>query len=295
MKNRYKVASFILAIFFLVFLPHSNLLNQFDMAFSQKTVLEKGAVESAAASNKATSGENESNPDPTAKGKLLADLEEQLSALKLYAVSVYDLNNGSSFGIHEDQAFPAASVMKILSATALLQAIDAGKYKLTQPLGGGTIDYQLEQMINQSNNDSWVLINTLVGIDNEQKVANNLGISGIVVNKNQMTSRAAEQLLLKLYKSEALTVSSRDKLFSYMQNTESENRISRGISENVTFYHKTGNFEGTIHDAAIVIHPKNPFILTMFTKDDTGQLTDDQRFDMFKIAAEKVYQYFDSF
>ena len=41
MKNRYKVAALILSIIFLVFLPHSNLLNEFEKAFSEQTILQK--------------------------------------------------------------------------------------------------------------------------------------------------------------------------------------------------------------------------------------------------------------
>lgn len=292
MRNRYKISSFVLAIFFLVFLPHSNLLNQFDKAFSKRVVLEKGVVESASASDKVIGTQETANP--IAKEQLLASLRNEFSQLQDFAVSIYDLNHGKAFGLNEDKVFPAASVMKLVSASALLKGVEDGDWKLSNSLGGTTVEDQLQQMINQSNNDSWDLINGLVGYPKEQKTVDNLGIVGIDVNKNELTSHGAEQLLLKFYKGEALTVSSRDKLFSYMQNTESENRISRGIPDNVSFYHKTGNFEGSVHDAALVIHPKNPFILVIFTRDDSGNFSDEARFELFKNSASKIYQYFDS-
>src|SRR3990167_2879414 len=56
-----------------------------------------------------------------------------------------------------------------------------------------------------------------------------------------------------------------DKLFSYMQKTENETMIPQGLPKEIVFYHKSGAFEGEYHDAAYVVHPKNPFILIIFS------------------------------
>jgi beta-lactamase class A len=78
-----------------------------------------------------------------------------------------------------------------------------------------------------------------------------------------------------------------------MQKTETENRISPAIPLGVTFYHKTGSFNGGFHDAAIVINPKNPFILVIFTNDLTG-IPESQRFSAIERAALSTYTYFSS-
>lgn len=292
MRNRYKIAALFLAIFFLVFLPHSNLLNQFDKAFSQQTALQKNMVEGT--NTTSSPQEQKKVLDPVAKAKLLGDIEAELKDYQNYAVSIYDLNNSDSFGLNEDQLFPGASVMKVLVGTSFLRGVDQGIYKLSQPLGSATADYQLQQMVNQSNNYSWDFFNNLLGFSLEQQTVTNLGINGIAVNQNKMSTRGTEELLLKLYNGQALTTASRDKLFGYMQNTEDENRISTAIPSGVTFYHKTGYYLGAINDAAIVIHPKNPFILVIFTDDETGHFAEKVRFSSFKIVTQKVYQYFDS-
>jgi beta-lactamase class A len=108
-----------------------------------------------------------------------------------------------------------------------------------------------------------------------------------------MTTQSVSQLVLKLYKGEVLTTEHRDLLFSFMQNTETENRISPAIPTGVVFYHKTGSYEGGIHDAALVIHPRNPFILIIFTNDLTG-LAHSTRFTSMQSAAKAVYEYFNS-
>lgn len=288
MKNRYKVASLIFALFFLVFLPHNNLLNNIEGAVQSKTVLEKGLVESE-------STVQSSKPVDRAQKQqdLLKKVGQTLSVNEKYSVSIIDINHSESFGLGEGDFFQAASVMKTLVATVALEGVEGGKYKLNQPLGIADFEYQLQQMINQSNNDSWDFFNSLIGFQKEQQVADQLGLDGVKVNQNQMTTRAAAELLLKHYRGEILKTENRDLLFSYMQNTETENRISMGIPSGVKFYHKTGNLDGNLHDAAIVIHPQNPFILVIFTNDDRG--TDwDSRFASFQKAASLVYSYFDS-
>ena len=76
-----------------------------------------------------------------------------------------------------------------------------------------------------------------------------------------------------------------------MKNTETENRISPAIPTGVSFYHKTGTFGGGVHDAAIVIHPKNPFIITIFTNDSKGTPWE-TRFTSIQNSAKAVYNYF---
>ncbi len=286
MKNRYKVAALIFSIIFLVFLPHSNLLNEFEKAFSEQTILQKNIFSKKEIPLKKKDHSKE-------KAALLLELEAALKINQNYAVSVYDINNNESFGINEVNQFHAASVMKVLVATAALEDVEKGKYKLSSPLGNSTFQYQLQQMINQSNNNSWDYFNNLLGFKREQAEAEKLNLTGANVFQNQMTTKGVSELLLKLYRGEVLTTEHRDLLFSYMQKTETENRISPGISEGITFYHKTGSFNGGIHDAAIVINPKNPFILVIFTNDVTG-IPESQRFTSIQKSATSTYNYFSS-
>ena len=286
MKNRYKVAALILSIIFLVFLPHSNLLNEFEKAFSEQTILQKNIF----SKKKETVKKKDHSKERAA---LLVELEINLKVNQNFAVSIYDINNQESFGLNETNTFHAASVMKVLVATAALEEVEKGKYKLNSPLGNNTLQYQLQQMINQSNNYSWDSFNNLLGFKREQETAVKLNLTGVNVFQNQMTTKGASELLLKLYRGEVLTTAHRDLLFSFMQKTETENRISPSIPEGVTFYHKTGSFVGGIHDAAVVINPKNPFILVIFTNDVSG-LPESQRLATMQKSASATYTYFSS-
>lgn len=290
MRNRYKLATLILALVFLVFLPHNNLLNNLEEAVQKKTVLSKIIHQGPTNEEIAREAANSRKAKQTT---LIGEISPILAVNSQYGVSIIDITNSESFGINETASFHSASVTKVLVATAALQGVESGKYKLSQPLGSGTFQSQLQQMINQSNNNSWDLFNNLLGFKGEQKVADQLGLVGVDMFQTHMTTSSVADLLLKLYRGEALQSKNRDLLFSYMQRTETENRITLGLPSGVIFYHKTGTFGGGVHDAAIVIHPKNPFVLVIFTNDAKGTPWE-TRFVSFQKATNLIYSYFDS-
>jgi len=289
MRNRYKIAALGAALVFLVFLPHNNLLNNIDEALKDKVALSKVfQPEDPKIKEQEAAAERKAKQDA-----LTPELANILSVSYANAISVIDIKHNEEFGVNEDTSFHSASVTKVLVAVAALQGVDSGKYSLNQSLGGATLKYQLQQMINQSNNNSWDLFNNLIGFNGEQKVADSLGLTGVDMNQTHMTTKAVANLLLKIYHGEAISNGSRDLLFSFMQDTETENRITPAIPDNVTFYHKTGSFNGEIHDAAIVLHPKNPFIIVIFTDDGRGTSVS-TRLDSFQKATKSVYSYFNS-
>lgn len=290
MKNRYKIAALIFALFFLIFLPHNNLLNNIETALKNQTVLSGNSPEIDAKEKLEKKAAEERR---IKQATLLENVTQSLLVNEQFAMSAIDIVNNESFGISEDVSFHSASVTKVLVATAALQGIETGKYSFAQRLGNGTFKSQLQQMINQSNNNSWDLFNNLLGFKGEQKVADQLGLTGVDMSQTHMTTKAVSQLLLKLYRGDVLETKNRDLLFSYMQNTDTENRISPGIPIGVAFYHKTGTFNGGVHDAAVVIHPRNPFVLVIFTNDTKGTSWE-SRFTSFQKTTRAVYGYFDS-
>jgi len=265
----------------LIFWPHGNLVNQFKETVSQGTVLQKNEEKDKQAALAAQKKLREQKQQ-----QLLTTVRTELSVNNKFGVAVYDINNAEAFGISELEQFHAASVMKLLVATTAFTDIEAGKYPLSN-----TTRYNLQQMINQSNNNSWEYFNQLQGFGHQQVVADNLQLTNVKVWGNLMSAKGVAELLLKLYKGEILTEEHRKLFLSYMQNTETENRISPSIPAGVNFYHKTGTFEGGVHDTAIVIHPQSPFILVIFTNDTKGTPWE-VRFKSIQNASSAVYNYF---
>ncbi|MDP2671506.1 MAG: serine hydrolase [bacterium] len=230
-------------------------------------------------------------PDEEKKKALLAKLKKDLAPSSDFRVSINDIEINDKFGIKETSPLHAASVIKVLVATTALRGVEQGKLSLDQPLGGYTLQYQIQQMINQSNNLSWDLINNLIGKDTEQRQADSLGLLKVDVENNRMTTRAVSDLLYGLYAGKVLSKTHRQLLLSYMANTNKEDRIPPGIPKGIKVYHKWGAYNAEIHDAAIVAHPRHPFTLVVFTN---GGGTYQNRVKAIQKAAADVYAYFDA-
>jgi beta-lactamase class A len=278
-KQRYKFAILIATILFLVLLPHGSVLNQLSEVVSREKVVQKEEDEEKKLAELRASRQQKQE-------MLLQNIQTQLSVNEKFSIAVYDINNAEGFGTNQLEQFHAASVMKLLVATTAFTDIERGEYQLS-----ATVKNNLQLMINQSNNNSWEYFNQLQGFDHQQEIADELKLTNVKVWGNFMSAQGVSELLLKLYKGEILTQEHRELFFSYMQNTETENRISPAIPSGANFYHKTGTYQGGIHDVAIVIHPKNPFILVIFTNDNKGTAWE-TRFKSFQDATTAVYNYF---
>ncbi|MBI4100241.1 serine hydrolase [Candidatus Microgenomates bacterium] len=207
-----------------------------------------------------------------------------------YGIFVYSLKTGRNFGFNEVGARHAASVSKILTATYLLKNVEDGKVKLNDKMGTYNVEFNLKQLVNQSNNISWNMIDDLLGVEPQNEFAKSIGLSTFELRENTLSPKEAAMLFIKIYKDGLLNESSRRRLFSYMQNTETENLIPPAIPEDIPLYHKTGMFEGEVHDVAIIDHPTNPFVLSIFT---ANKLYPDYegRAQLIQKVASEVYAY----
>lgn len=205
--------------------------------------------------------------DPEAKVK---------EAIAAYAgtdisVSYIDLKKPSevkTYGL--TQSFLGASTTKLISATCMLREIEAGQYTLKSPLGGSTVEWQIKQMINQSNNNSWALIISKVGSVDLGNCAKSLGLTNFRTYNNSVTSRDIAVILREIYLGRALSAEHRELLMSFMQNTNNETLIPPALPENYKFWHKYGDYSGHLHDAAIIKDGDREFILVVYTNRDAG-------------------------
>lgn len=208
-----------------------------------------------------------------------------------FSVAIYDLKNDSYFGYNDNVAQHAASVSKVLTGIYLLKNVEEGKIDLNDQMGTYNVEFNLKQLINQSNNISWRMIDDLLGITPQDEYAHSLGLTSVNFEENLMSPKDAAMLFVKLYKGEILSEPYQRKLFSYMQNTETENLITPAIPKEIPFYHKTGLYEGEVHDVAIIDHPQRPFVLSIFS---VNKLYPDYegRAKLIQKVAAQVYAYF---
>jgi beta-lactamase class A len=212
-----------------------------------------------------------------------------------FSIAIYDLKNGEYFGYNDEKALHAASVSKILTAVYVFDQIEKGKASLADPMGAYNIEFQLEKMINISNAESWDFIDERFKPTAQNKFAKKIGLTATNIKrgKNLMSPKDVATLLKQLAKEEILSEDHRLKLFTYMQKTESEDYFSPAFElEGATFYHKTGKYLGEGHDAAIVEHASNPFVLVVFSNNNTVTDLVTRGSVMTKVAS-LVYDYFD--
>ncbi|HLD11885.1 MAG TPA: serine hydrolase, partial [Patescibacteria group bacterium] len=164
---------------------------------------------------------------------------------------VSEPDTGKTIGsqIHRPQT--AASVMKVLVATLLLQRVEAGEIQLTDSLKGLPVQTHLQRMINISDNNSWAAFNEYLGLSNLQKFAESLGMQDTNLFNNTISSYDVNLLFTKILKGKILTEEHRNLLLSYMQNTETEDRIPAVVPKEITLYHKTGSLDYVVNDAAV--------------------------------------------
>ncbi len=225
----------------------------------------------------------------------ISQIFQQISPGSSYSLGVYDVKNNEYFGFNDTVSLHAASVSKVLTATMLLDKVEKGEMALSDPMGAYNVEFQLEKMINISNQDSWDLIDEALGKKPQDEFAvNTLGMSSAVnMIDNKMAVKDVSILLTKLAEGQVLSESSRQRLFGYMQKTESEDFFSPAFVEAaLPFYHKTGKYLGEGHDAAIVLG-KNPFVLVLFTENNTSpDLL--SRGEVMRSVARSVATYFQS-
>ncbi|MDP3998101.1 MAG: serine hydrolase [bacterium] len=208
-----------------------------------------------------------------------------------FGITVYDLKTNVSFGYNDQEAQHAASVAKVLTAIYLLRQVEDEKIELRDSMGTYNVEFNLKQMVNQSNTISWEMIDERLGIEPQNNYAHSLGLESVNFRDNMMSPKDAARLFVKLYKGELLDEPYQRKLFSYMQNTETENLITPAIPKDIPLYHKTGLYEGEVHDVAIVDHSTRPFVLSIFSVNKLMPDYDGRAALIQKVAAE-VYAYF---
>lgn len=243
-----------------------------------------------------SSDSNQSDKEAEAKRKLEIRIENIHQAMKKViekydnidiAVSFEDIDNGDSTNIEGDKLFIAASTVKIIVAADFLEQVQSGKYSMDMKLGNHDANYHLEQMISQSNNDSWALFNNLLTFDQEEAYAKNIGI-GYVSSNNSIKPNDINTFLVKLYRGELLNKENTDLLLSLMHVTH-DDRYIPGSAVKANYYHKTGKYEGYVHDVGILDDGIHKYAISIFTKAEYKDYTIDGRIPIFHEMVEAVY------
>jgi len=182
-----------------------------------------------------------------------------------YSVSAVDIKTGASVKVGSGDAMNAASCAKVLTAVLFLHEVENGQASLTDQLGGKSSQYQLKQLINQSDDNAWVLFNDRLTHSALLSYARQLGLTSYDPSDDTISTQDMSSLLLKLYKGQLLGSRHTNLLLSYMQNTNYEQFIVPAIPPSDSVYHKVGFVDGEINDAAIISNGKSAVALSIFS------------------------------
>jgi beta-lactamase class A len=207
-----------------------------------------------------------------------ASIDAIIAANSQYQIGValVDLSQGAGsaeaheYGIQEK--FVAASTAKVLAAAAYYHLVETGVASLDAPLGNYTAGFQLREMVQQSDNDSWSLIMDAVGHEELTEYAATLGVS-YDPEDNTLTPAEMATIVSRLYSGSLLNPADTAQLLSYMQDTNYETLIPAAVPDGITVFHKYGLLGDELHDAAVLARGDTAYALVIYTK---GQdLSDD--------------------
>ena len=207
-------------------------------------------------------------------------------------IAITNLSSNRTFGLSLDKSFELASVEKLLVAAYAFSKIDKFQIKEDTIISGKPLIEHLKLLINQSNNESWAVLTTYFGILQLQDYAKEQDLASFrVAGGTNLANPVDVNLLLSKIYTDLLKQSSKEKLLTFMHDTAFEQRIPQGLPKEALVYHKTGTFDNIANDAGIIVHAKNPYILTVLTQNPTSQSAVE---DLIQEVSKKVWDFYDS-
>jgi len=191
---------------------------------------------------------------------IIDDNSQYLVGVALMATDGGDLHQ---YGVEEP--FQAASKAKILTAAAYYHLVEEGSASLDDPLGAFTSEFQIQAMVQDSNNDSWILVMDAVGHPELSEYAASIDVT-YDPEVNTLSTADMAHILAELFEGRLLDREHTQQLLSYMQDTNYENLIPAAVPDGVTVFHKYGLLDDELHDAAILSMSSGSYVLVVFTK-----------------------------
>lgn len=227
---------------------------------------------------------------PPVLGELIPSLQTTLEAIPVgegltYGAVLVDTATRQYVSVNGDQAFPAASTIKVPLLVAFLQAVDRGEVSLTEMLTmradlvapeAGILQYQpvglqlpaLEvatlMSVISDNTATNMVIDRLGGMEAVNQIFSQWGLSQTRIENwlpdlagtNTTSPLDMVTLLSQIEQGHILSLRERDRLFAIMAETETRTLIPRGTDEpEARIINKTGDIGGLVGDVGMVDLP----------------------------------------
>jgi beta-lactamase class A len=222
-----------------------------------------GSVSPPAAASAAAAGSVDAALDAKIQAIIDANSQYQIGVALVDVSSGADPADVHEYGVREQ--FVAASTAKVLAAAAYYHLVETGAASLDDPLGDYTAGFQLREMIQQSDNDSWSLIMDAEGHEELTEYAASLGVT-YDPETNTLTPAEMASILSGVYSGTLLNAEDTAQLLSYMQDTNYETLIPAAVPDGITVFHKYGLLDDELHDAGILTKDGAAYALVIYTK-----------------------------
>lgn len=232
---------------------------------------------------------------------------------------IVDLDSGKYVSLKGEQAFSAASMIKVPILIAFFHAWDEGKVRLDEPLKmtedvkvgeAGRMQYAplgteylaLEtaaQMIIISDNTATnMIIKRLGGKEALNELFAEWGLEKTRIRNplpdlegtNTTSPKELVELLAKLNKGELVSARSRDQIFRIMRETRTRTLLPQGLGEGATIAHKTGDIGSIVGDVGIIDRPSGKRYLAAIMVERPHN--DRRANELIRQYSRESYQYF---
>ena len=216
------------------------------------------------------------------------------------AVVIKNFNNGEIIQINQDYIFPSASTIKLVIMSELLKQVKENKLSINETIvitdkmitGGDGILKELNVghrftlgeimtlMIIISDNTATNLLIDIVGMDNVNRMAQELGLKRTKLQRKMMDSVAVKygrenytsaqdmlNILELTYKGENIDGYYSKMMLDILKRQQVGGRLNLYLPENTVIAHKTGDLDRLEHDVGIVYLPNCEYIICVLTNE----------------------------
>lgn len=229
----------------------------------------------------------------------LAELEQRIRSLcsripGQTAVLIEDLDTGESFGLHEDEIFPSASLIKLPILLRLFKMADEKKvdldarvtltkdcraagFGILKELGDGLSPTWRDLavlMIILSDNTATNLLIDLLGMDGIGREIKEIGMTGTSLQRRMMDAGAQKRGLDNYTTArdmgrllKQIEDSGNRELMDILLRQQCNQKLPALMTEKARVAHKTGDLPGTEHDAGIIYIGGHKILAVVLTKE----------------------------
>jgi hypothetical protein len=183
-----------------------------------------------------------------------------------FGISIENLNDNTQLNYGEIGPMTSASVSKVLTATDFLKRVELGEESINEILDdGNTASADINSMITVSDDSAWGALNDEISYSQLQDYGGQLGLSSYDAQTNSLSPSDTAKLFSKLYEGKLLNAAHTKLVLSYMLKANYRLFIIPAVPGSDTVYHKVGELDDDVNDAAIITNGKQTIVLSIYT------------------------------